>query len=69
MPKTNKVRDYLDAVYLMFYSENEKSPYNFSEIYIKDRPQYEKNAKEWVEKYASIDSYDDDKYKPTFFPE
>lgn len=61
MPKTNKIRDYLDAVFLMFYFENVGSPYQFGEIYKKDKKQYEKNAKEWVQKYASLDNYEDEK--------
>lgn len=61
MPKTNKVRDYLDAVFLMFYFQNEKSAYNFSSIYKSNREEFEKNAKEWVRKYATIDNYEDSK--------
>ena len=61
MPKTNKVRDYLDAVYLMFYFQNEKSAYNYAPIYINNREEFEKNAKEWVNKYSLIDNYEDSK--------
>ena len=53
------IREYLDAVYLMFTDENVDSPYNFSDIYKKDRNEYEKNAKEWVKKYASLDNFED----------
>ena len=61
MPKTNKIRDYLDAVFLMFYFENVNSSYQFDDIYKKDKNQYEKNAKEWVKKYASLDNYEEEK--------
>lgn len=65
MPKTNKIRDYLDAVFLMFYFENVKSPYQYQDIYIKDKYQYEKNAKDWVQKYALLDNYEEE--KPEYF--
>ena len=61
MPNTNNIRDYLDAVYLMFYYENPDSPYNFSSVYKNNRDEYKKNAQDWVKKYASIDNYEDEK--------
>ena len=63
----NTVREYLDAVYLMFTDENVESPYNFGDIYKKDRNEYEINAKKWVKDYASIDNFED--IKPDGFEE
>lgn len=54
----NSIREYLDAVYLMFIDENVRSPYNFEDVYNKDKNEYEKNAKEWVKKYASLDNFE-----------
>ena len=56
---TKTVREYLDAVYLMFTDENVESPYNFSDVYKADINTYENNAKEWVKKYASLDNFED----------
>jgi ubiquitin-conjugating enzyme E2 D/E len=53
------IREYLDAVYLMFTDENVESPYNFSDIYKKNKNEYENNAKQWVKDYASIDNFED----------
>ena len=55
------IRDYLDAIYLMFYFEDDNSTYNYKEIYQKDKNEYKKNVKEWVIKYASLDNFEENK--------
>ena len=61
MPKTNKIRDYLDAVYLMFYFENPDNDYNYGSLCKNNRSEYEKNVHDWVVKYASIDTFENEK--------
>ena len=61
------IREYLDAVYLMFIDENVGSPYNFEDVYNRDKEhnEYKNNAKDWVKKYASLDTFED--IKPDLF--
>ena len=70
LKKTNNIMDYLDAVYLMFTSEqNPESPYqkDWAKIYETDKSEFNKKVKEWVQEYATIDNYEDK--KPCNFPE
>ena len=61
MPNTNRIRDYLDAVYLMFYFENPDNDYNYGTLCKTNRSEYEKNVHDWVVKYASIDTFENEK--------
>ena len=50
-----------DIAFLMYHPTPELGYGNFDSEYINDITKFEKNAKEWVEKYANVNDYDDPK--------
>ena len=48
--------DVISAIFALFYDQNPDSPYSGSmaKLYRTNRPEFDRNAREWTKKYASM---------------